>query len=194
VETVAGAAIASGFFNLVFWLTMAGVQKWESHTGRIPSRSGKFLYMKDFHTNGWADFFALTLVDMTVGALIAQAWSPHAILPTFLLGGMGVGSAAVFAVICLAPNHKPDWGYPEAGKISWGGRVHLVYFGFHVAYVLLGFGLLLRVVITGAFLELALLIGFGLFGLLSYIVAFILDVKHGNFVPASQEDAYSESE
>ena len=84
-------------------------------------------------------------------------------------------SAAAFAVMCLGSNHKPDYGFPDTGKISFAGFLHLFYFGFGTGAALLCLLALIRGELEGPVMWTAL--SGGTF----YAGCFILEIASGNF-------------
>lgn len=83
--------------------------------------------------------------------------------------------------MCLSKDYKPDWGFPEIGKISAGGLLHLPYFGFSVVAGVWCLGLF-RFPGTVLWTYLA--------GAVLYAVCFALEIKSGNFDPLKSEPAW----
>jgi len=160
-------------------------QWWEVKKGRIPPKSKSFLYLEGFNTSGWGDVIGLTMVDICVGALIVHGWTINFLVPTILFAVAGIMGTVLFAMMCLRRNHKPDAGYPAAGKISWQGRVHLVYFAFQITYGVLGIVLLINTFTSDVSSDIAWYIVIGLSGLALYAIAFVLDLKQGKFASIS---------
>jgi len=132
------------FINIGLWLGMYFIQRWESRTGRISARrmhnkkdlKNTFLYLYDFFTNGFVgDWLALSMVDMAVAVSIYQnGFQSWMFLPVLVVAG----SLVHFYKMCTKSNHKTDWGFPRVGKISWGGRSHMVYAGIQGWLICIG--------------------------------------------------------
>lgn len=168
-------------FNFCFWFSMFGVQEWESRTGRILPRkkhnrqnpADSFLYVQDFYTNGpFGDLIGVTCM------VIATAISVYhnglsiimlALVPLIIL------ALIWFYEMCIGPNHKPDWGFPKPGAISWGGKVHMVFAG--VQGMIIGGGVISFSLGQITVLPLILFV----VGALVWGVGFIADVKTGRF-------------
>ena len=127
-------AIIVLFINVSAWFVLFGIQYWEFYTGRILPRKkhdkrnpvDSFLYIQDFDTDGViGDIIALSLID------IATALSIHSTgfsLWMFVSIPVAILVTGRFIKLTLEQTHKPDWGFPSPGKVSWGGKAHLVYF------------------------------------------------------------------
>jgi len=165
------AGLVAALFNVAFWFCMLGVQTWEQKTGRIPPRQKEFPYLQDFWTNGFVgDGIGLGLVDAAVAVTVYQrgftTWMIVAVAAGMLLT---VG----FYKFATAPIHKPNWGFMDGGNITWGGRVHLVYFAVQATVATIGFVLLFALQIRG--IPLAI----GLSGIAAYLAALAADVAIG---------------
>ncbi len=141
----------------------------------IPGTRQKFLYMQDFNTMTWGDFIGVALINCAfVHVVMNYAFG-------FWVGFAFVGIAFAlglwFAHMCISENHKPDMGFPDIGKISMLGLLHLPYFGIGVT--------------AGAFCVWFIFAGYlrgsvlyvGLAGGLVYALAFLSDIMFGNFDP-----------
>ncbi len=168
------------FFNLVMCLLQFLTQDEERIRGRIPPRHSiikgtdqKFLYWEDFSTQTWGDIAGLGLVWVAFGHVWKCLAPTNWILAfgTALLGSFG------FWLSCVRPQHKPDWGYPSAGKISLGGLVHLVYFGASLAVATIGIGVTIYGILQGIPLLLFIV------GSTIWIAAAIDDFVKGRFDP-----------
>jgi hypothetical protein len=189
---VIGAGIVGGLFNVAFWMVMLATQKWLSRTGRIPAQTSKFFYLWDFHSSGWGDLFGVTLINIGVSAVIAQVWNPGAW--PYVLGAclFGIAVTVAFQYSCTRPSHKPDWGYPVAGKTSIGGWIHLVYFGFQYTFGFFGLLLVINTGFAGGFGSIVLPFFIGIGGAVIYYLSIALDFKQGHFAPASEQKACSD--
>lgn len=141
----------------------------------IPGTNHKFLYWEDFYMQTYGDFLGLVWVMngffqlLAAGKINGVMWFIFAI---FVILG-------IFLTLknCLAKNHKPDWGYPQIGKVSLGGISHLPYFGIQSG---MGVVCLIKIFsgdLTGLVL-ITTLVGGAIIGLMA-----ILDWKTGHFDP-----------
>lgn len=141
----------------------------------IPGTSQKFLYWQDFYNQTYGDFLGLIwimngFVQLVISGQISDTdW--------FIFIITAVISILIFLFINLQKNHKPDWGYPSEGKVSWGGLSHLPYFG-----LLFGMSVICLIkIINGEVKTLLLLTILG--GFTIYAITTILDIKSGHFNP-----------
>lgn len=163
--------------NICFWIFIFLIQRWERGQGKIPPRKkhgprkpeAGFLYMQDFFTNGpIGDLIGFSLIDAGVAVSWYMAgWMQWMIIPVAL----AVILTFLFYKSCARPSHKPDWGYLEGGKITWGGRTHLVYAFCQGSLVGIGLVLLCASKMTGAPLIMYVT------GIVIWIACFIADVK-----------------
>jgi len=113
-------ALAMGAIYLVAQLDKS-LPPWNS---KIPGTNQKFLAPWGFWTMTYGDLLAIPLVfnafTYLVEADVDNLWWGLVI---------GVISGVGFTAKCLGKNHKPDYGFPEVGKISVAGLMHSVYFG-----------------------------------------------------------------
>lgn len=168
----------------LFWITLmfAAQQLDKSLPLRhslIPGTKQKFLYMQDWYTCTWGDMFALPFI---LSAFAHLAINGYIGLYQWILFGILVAILSVgFLVMCLGKDHKPDQGYPEVGKVSWQGILHLPHFGVAVAMSLLIIWHLILGHVTGLVLYLTLA------GAVAWFYTFYLDAKTGNFDPLKKE-------
>jgi len=139
----------------------------------IPGTAQKFIYMQDFHTCSWGDFFAIPLIANAFVLLAMGGYFREWLVFSIIVVADGAG----FWKMCLGKDHKPDQGYPKAGKISWNGFSHLPYHGVGVAMSLFTIWHAFAGELRGPVLYLALAGG------VIYIASFITDIKSGNFDP-----------
>jgi hypothetical protein len=90
---------------------------------------------------------------------------------------IAVVDAWAFRKMCVGKNHKPDMGFPEIGKVSWIGFIHLPYHGVGVAVSVLIIWHIIAGNLWGPVLYVALIGG------AIYIASFIADIRAGNFDP-----------
>ncbi|NQT50213.1 UbiA family prenyltransferase [Candidatus Kuenenbacteria bacterium] len=130
--------LVSLLLNGVACLLQYFVQQWELKRGRIPARGSaihgtnqKFNHWQDGHCQTWGDMVGLGLV---VSGFAHLAW----------YGRIELGEWAIFLSLLVFgawswyrvgthQKYKPNWSFPEPGKVSLGGKVHLAYFGVSVA-------------------------------------------------------------
>ena len=160
-----------------FDLIKGSLQKRHSMIDRTWQR---FLYAQDFAVMTWGDSIGLSLVNatfcylMATGAISLAQWL--AIVVITIVDAIG------FALMCLSKNHKPDYGYPAMGKISFAGALHLPYHGINAAMAII---CLYHWLWTGMIRGLPMWIG--LTGTAVYIAALVIDIMRGNFDPLKPE-------
>ncbi len=136
----------------------------------IPGTKQRFLYIQDFWTMTWGDGVGVLLIANAFVHLVVKdtsnlLWG----LPILMVSGLG------FLAMCLGKNHKPDYGFPDIGKVSFAGILHLFYFGAGIAASVMGVWNLITGDLRGPVMWVALVGG------AFYIVCFILEMKSGNF-------------
>jgi len=130
--------LACLFLNGMACLAHYLVQQWELKQGRIPARKSpisdtnqRFNHWQDAHCQTWGDMAGLGLV---VSVFTHLVWN----------GFMGLEEWSLFVVLSILgawtwyrvgthEKYKPNWSFPETGRVSLGGMVHLAYFGMNVA-------------------------------------------------------------
>ncbi len=141
----------------------------------IPGTNQKFLYMQDFWTMTWGDLVGVALIDTAFvhlavhGCLGVWHWCVFAAAVVVL--------GLWFANMCMGQGHKPDMGFPDIGKISWLGILHLPYFGSGVA----AGAFCLWFIFTGDLRGPVLYVGLG--GGALYALCFVAEIRSGNFDP-----------
>ncbi len=142
----------------------------------IPGTRQPFLYMWDWYTILYGDTIAVPLIVNAYMHLVAYGHisavqSTISALLAMILTVVGI-------VSCLGPNHKPDQGFPEVGRISAHGLIHMPYFGagWSMGAVALCHWLFLGH-LSGPVLWL------GLFGGVLYLFLLAMEFKSGNFDP-----------
>jgi hypothetical protein len=97
----------------------------------IPGTNQKFLYWQDFYMQTYGDFLGLVWVMNGFAHLLVadkiNFWM------WILFGAIMITAAMLCLMSCLDKKHKPDWGYPSAGKVSLGGASHIPYFSLNCA-------------------------------------------------------------
>ncbi len=169
--------------NTLLCLLQYVVQQIDVRKGRIqrrgtfiPGTNQKFLYWQDFKAQAYGDFIFLPLLayvfSVNWSTVIAPFFGSTAIV--FFIT-FAVFAAVTMGFVCTLPGHKPDWGYPKPGKISWGGFSHLPYFGIYCAIALYLVITMIQGKLTGLNLALVIIGGAG------YAITWIVDLFEGNF-------------
>lgn len=122
------------FHGLFLWFQAEDVknQKIPARGSRIPGSLQKFLHMWDFSFMTWGDLVGLSLVwGASVYMMAIQASWSRASAYWIMAVGIVIGLLAGFGfhMMCLAPNHKPDYGFPHVGEASRAGKVYSFFFG-----------------------------------------------------------------
>lgn len=141
----------------------------------IPGTNQKFLYMQDFWTMTWGDFIGVALINTAFAHLAVNGCL--GVWHWFVFAVLVVAISAQFARMCMNQDHKPDMGFPYAGKISWTGVLHLPYFGIGVV----AGAFCVWFIFTGDLRGLVLCVGLG--GAAFYALCFVAEIKSGNFDP-----------
>ncbi len=139
----------------------------------IPGTDQKFLYWEDFYTQTYGDFFGLVWIMNGFAHLLIKGQITS--LEWFIFIFFTLVSIFIFLYSNLKSGHKPDWGYPSQGRISWGGITHLPYFGSLFAMSILCLINIFSGEIRGVLLWTTLSGGF------IYIITIIVDIKLGHF-------------
>jgi hypothetical protein len=168
-------------FLLAIWLVQDGDKSLPPRHGKIAETKQKFLYMEDFITMTCGDSLGVPLIWVGYCHLVthdlANLWWA---LPVTVLSALG------FLKMCLSKNHKPDYGFPAIGKISWAGILHLFYFGAGAGASALCVWNLFSGGLRGPVMWMALAGG------AFYVACFAIDVKLGNFDPLKRETPAAE--
>ena len=124
--------------NTIFIVAILLVQKIESTTGTlygrlslVPETNQPFLYWQDFKYQSIGNTIFMPFILYTF--LWILKYQTISSLTWVWFSTIGIIDISLFANMCLAKDHKPDWGYPGAGEISIGGLIHLVYHGVYMA-------------------------------------------------------------
>jgi len=167
-------------FNLIFcaviYLVQQGEEEWGailSHGFKIPETNQIFLHWQDFYCQKFGCTIGLSITTGMFTNLIMQLHLSFVIVACFIL--VFLVDIKIFNHICLGKRHKPDWGYPRIGRISIGGRVHLVYHGLNIAML----GLLVFVMIVGNLNGWPMWLT--LISLVIYVITNVIDIKKGHF-------------
>ena len=133
----------------------------------------KFLYMPDFWTTTYGDMFGVSLITNAFVHLAVSGHIDYWQWIAFVV--IAIASALIFVVMCFGKEHKPDAVFPNIGKISWNGIMHLPYFGTGIAVTIMCIWHLFTGNLRG------LVMWIGLAGGALYIACYITDIKSGNF-------------
>lgn len=146
----------------------------------IPGTKQKFLYWEDFYTQTYGHFLGLVWVMNGFAHLLINGKidGPLWIIFVFVF----FISSMVVTAVCLASDHKPDWGFPKIGMISLGGASHIPYFSLNAAMTII----CLFHAVTGT-LSGALLLTTAIGGAILIITA-IADLHAGHFDPLNKEE------
>lgn len=171
-------AILAAFGNMCFCVAQYLMQQWELAHGHIKPRHSiirgtdqKFLHWQDFSTQTWGDFIGLALVWGGFWHLKTSEifWPVFAVFA--ILGSLG------FTYMCTRPDHKPDWGWPADKQMSFGGGLHVLYFGLSLAAA----GTCIWKMIDGTLSDVPSIVT--LIGGAIWIAAAITDFAKGRFDP-----------
>jgi hypothetical protein len=170
------------FINSLFCIFQYTIQQIDKSKGRIPARNSiipgtnqKFLYWQDFYNQTYGDFFGLVWIMNAFSQLLVKGQISKFEWLIFIF--LAIGSASAFLLMNLRLSHKPDWGYPLKGEVSWGGLSHLPYFGSLFAMAAICFVKIASGEINGILLWTVVV------SILIYTTTTILDIKSGNFDP-----------
>ena len=141
----------------------------------IPGTRQKFLYMQDFWTMTFGDMLGVSMIAIAFTHLAVNGYIDLWQWIAFV--ALSIVSAVIFAQMCLSKDHKPDMGFPDIGKISWLGILHLPYFGVGIAISIICIWNLVTGNLRGPVMWI------GLAGGMFYIACFIAEIKSGNFDP-----------
>jgi len=168
--TICVAAIMA---NLAWILVMFVAQQLDKslppRNSIIPGTHQKFIYVQDFWTMTWGDIVGVSLIWVAFFHVVVNWFGPYCWVFFWLVSLI---VAWYFMQMCLSTNHKPDWGYPEIGKISMSGYLHLPYFGCSVVA---------GVWCLGLFTVPGIVLVIYLTGLAIYGLCFLLEIRSGNF-------------
>jgi len=176
VTVMVANTLAMGAIYVVAQLDKS-LPPWNS---KIPGTEQKFLAPWGFWTMTYGDLLAIPLVFNAFSHLVVADI-------TNLWLGLIIGdiSGIGFTVMCLGKRHKPDYGFPQAGKVSVAGLMHSVYFGA-------GFGAvavcLWHLFVTGNLPWLSVVTWVALVAIPLYVPCVVLDFTSGNFDPLEQEE------
>ena len=139
----------------------------------IKGTNRRFLHMQDWWTGWWGDWLAVPLI---INAFVHVAINNMA-TNLLAVAMLGTALAGGFLWMCLGENHEVDQGFPEPGKISVNGILHLPYFGLGWASGLICLWSIFMGELSGPVLWL------GLVGGAFYLLCAIADLIAGHFDP-----------
>jgi hypothetical protein len=146
----------------------------------IPGTKQRFLYWQDFYTQTYGDFLGLVWVMNGFAHLLINEKMDGPLWIIFMLVFFIAGM--VVPIVCLANDHKPDWGFPKIGVISLGGISHLPYFSLNAAMTII----CLFHAVTGTLSGILLITT--VIGGAVIIIAAIVDLNAGHFDPLNKEE------
>lgn len=165
------------FLNIFFWVLIFLVQSYEGYKQLIPKRrpgnransSESFLYIQDWHTGSWGDLIGLSLTSFAFGEVLNSRENCFFIIAF---------SLSILITLCLHliwKKGQPNAGYPFKGKMSYSGKLHLVYSMMHVYMISY---LLLMLIFKEVGLQIMIVTGIGV---MIYLFSFYFDYKLGKF-------------
>jgi len=147
----------------------------------IPGTEQKFLHWQDFRTQTYGDILGLPGIIYGFYSLLSTSTRSNLLLWLLLMFLLVIACVVWFANMCLTKDHKPDWGFPEIGKISLGGLVHLAYFGVICSMAIICLIAILLGILHG-YSFLITFLGGGI-----WIISFIFDYYQGHFEPLKKK-------
>lgn len=186
------AVVAANFLCMAIMAVAQELDHLPPRHSVIPGTNQRFIYMQDFWSMIYGDIIAIPLIanafmHVAAAGLVSDTeWLVLLVIATV--------DASGFYLLCVHPNHKPDQGYPEPGKIGWNGIAHLPYHGVGMAMSLLAIFHIFH--IDGVISVLHIFSGdlngwplyVGLVGGVIYVAFFILDIRAGNFASLKKTD------
>lgn len=169
-----------GYITLMFVAQQLDMNLPPRHS-TIPGTRQKFNHMQDFWTCTYGDIFALPFVLNAFAHLAVNGYI--SLWQWIVFNILWVVLSIGFLMMCLGKNHKPDQGYPQAGKVSVQGIVHLPHFGVSMAMALLAIWHIVAGNVKGPVLYLFIA------GAVCWIASFVADNVTGNFDPLKLEPA-----
>jgi predicted small integral membrane protein len=167
--------VANLFWIGVMFLAQQLDRSLPSRHSIIPGTNQKFLHAQDFWTMTYGDLIAVPFINT---AFVHLAFNQRVGIWHWLAFlAIAIIAPAIFVKMCLGKDHKPDQGFPDIGKISWHGILHLPYLGIGVASGML----CLWFIFTGDLRGPVLYAGIG--GGVFYICCFLGEIFSGNFDP-----------
>jgi len=172
---LAVVVLVNSFWMVVMFVAQQLDKSLPARHSIIPGTNQKFLHFQDFWTMTYGDAVGVSIINVAFIHLAVAGFLGVWHWVIFL--AMIFALAAGFAKMCMSQGHKPDMGFPDIGKISLIGILHLPYFGFGI--------------VAGAFCVWFIFTGdlrgpvlyTGLLGAAIYAVFWGLEVRSGNFDP-----------
>lgn len=132
-------SLAAILFSSAFCVAMYLFQQWDRYRELMPVRGSdiegtdqKFLYWQDFYCQRYG---SLGIVLIWIGFAHFAFFYPFSWPEWIACLMLAVTDGVCFTALCLRPAHKPDYGFPEAQKISKAGVIHSIYHGLTVAVI-----------------------------------------------------------
>lgn len=174
--------------NVIFLGAMVLAQRIElgpkQRRRKIIGTEQLFLYWQDFRCQKYGNVFGMPFI--IAGAIYIVAHSTISTIEWWSYGIIAVCDAIGFTLICLSPDHKPDWGYPKyrplwawlkKGEISVGGAIHSIYHGMIVGMAAM---IICNIIVAGPFRGSAPM-WITLAGGAFYVLTFLEDISAGRF-------------
>lgn len=164
--------------NVLFWLAMFFIERYEARRGLIPKREkrdkqGKgFLYLNDYSTASWGDYVGFSLVDLGAAAGLATFWANEAIA---IAGAGGLLVTLIFYFYSEKTTYRPGSLFSIRGKMSQTGKVHAVYYFVQATVAVWSLYALFALPLPSKAMYPIL------FGVIIYIVAFLNDCRLHRF-------------
>ena len=127
----------------------------------------------------WGDTIGVWLMNCSFVHLMVNACLNvrHWIVFVVLVVAISIG----FTKMCLGKDHKPDYGFPQIGKVSIAGLMHSPYLGVGVAASIFCLWFVITGILRGPVLYV------WLSGLAFYAICFVAEIRSGNFDPLKME-------
>ncbi len=179
------------FLNLAVIAINFLIQQLELAKGKIAERGSiipgtrqEFLHWQDFHAQRIGDTVFLNGMFIAFWHLLLFAPGAITFFNTVVFVIIFCVDSSLFSKMCTKDKrHKPDWGFPKAGKVSWGGTFHSFYHGFGVA---------VATFCLWHYFYTDLLSGFPAFlfwvGVAGYVACFVADIRAGHFAKLKLEE------
>lgn len=169
--------VANAFCIAGMRLAQASDKGLPQRNSLIPGTRQKFLYIQDFWTMTYGDWFGIPLiVNAYAHLMVRDIYNLWWGLPIMVVG------LVLFARMCLGKTHKPDYGFPDIGKISLAGILHLIYFGVGIAAALMSAWGIWQGTLRGP-VKWAAMAGGAFYGL-----CITLEFGSGNFNPLKRDE------
>lgn len=176
-----GISLLAALFCSACCAAMYLFQQWDRYRELMPVRGSiipgtnqKFLYWQDFYCQRYG----------TVGIMLIWIGFMHLVRFQYLSFweivvyiAIALCDAIGFTYMILRKkNHKPDYGFPEAGQVSKSGIIHSIYHGLTISAVVM---LMYHSTFIATSISLPPILA--LHGIILYIIIILQDIKAGHF-------------